>query len=40
MYFDGSKGVQGARDGVVLISPQGGQVKVRATDEFFTSFEQ
>jgi hypothetical protein len=23
MYFDGSKRVQGAREGVVLISPQG-----------------
>jgi ribonuclease HI len=27
MYFDGSKSVEGTRDGVVLISPQGDNMK-------------
>jgi hypothetical protein len=40
MYFDGSKRVQGAGAGVVLISPQGRQTKVCVKDEFSTSFKQ
>jgi hypothetical protein len=38
MYFDGSKRVQGAGAGVVLISPQGDKLKIRVENEFFTSF--
>jgi hypothetical protein len=40
MYFDGSKRVQGAGAGVVLISPQGDKLKICAKDEFSTSFQQ
>jgi hypothetical protein len=39
MYFDGSKRVQGARAGVVLISPKGDKLKY-VLDEFSASFQQ
>jgi hypothetical protein len=38
MYFDGSKRVQGAGAGVVLISPQGEEVEIHFKDEFSSSF--
>jgi hypothetical protein len=38
MYFDGSKRIQGAGAGVVLISPQGDKLKYVLKDEFSPSF--
>jgi hypothetical protein len=38
MYFDGSKRVQGAGAGVVMISLQGDKIEVCVKDEFSASF--
>jgi hypothetical protein len=40
MYFDGSKRVEGAGAGVVLISPQGDKLKICVKDELSASFQQ